>query len=144
MEFFSQNQDGQPIPNPINIVDIHGDTAEDRFFKFLLTTIKNNKQIFDILYHSSGIHDVTDIPHIYFEEWEKIYNIMSPTNKAIFLRLFKNYINELPDPEVKNNLMETYQQLYSIDTKGGKRKKKTKRTKKHIKKGNKKRTKKYY
>jgi hypothetical protein len=102
MEFFSQNDDGQPIANPINVVDIHGDTSEDRFFKFLLTTIKNNKQIFEI-FNNSGIHDVTDIPHIYTEEWIKVYNIMSPTNKSIFLRLFKNYIT----PTEKKNETKT-------------------------------------
>jgi hypothetical protein len=142
MEFFSQNDYGEPIPNPINVVDIHGDTSEDRLFKFLLTTIKNNKQIFEI-FNNSGIHDVTDIPHIYTEEWIKVYNIMSPTNKSIFLRLFKNYINDIPDPEVKNNLMEMYQQLYSIETKGGKRKRKSRRTKKHSKKSHRKTSKKY-
>ena len=142
MEFFSQNNDGNSIPNPINTIDIPGDTAEDRFFKFLLTTSKNNKPIFDILYNS-GIHNVTDIPDIYIQEWIQIYNLMSPTNKAIFLRLYKNYINEIQDTEVKNNLMKIYQQLYSIDTKGGKRKRNTKRNKKHKKKTHRKTNKKH-
>ena len=68
---------------------------------------------------------------------------MSPTNKAIFLRLYKNYINEIQDTEVKNNLMKIYQQLYSIDTKGGKRKRNTKRNKKHKKKTHRKTNKKH-
>jgi len=117
MEFFSQDNDNNPIPNPINTIDIQGDDAEDRLFKFLLDRIKDNKQIFDIIFNS-GVHDVTDIPYIDLEEWQKVLASMSQMNQKIFFKLFNNYTNEIQEPDVKEHLMQVYENLYRT---GGKK-----------------------
>ena len=141
MEFFSQDNDNNPIPNTINTIDIPGNDAEDKLFKFLLDKIKNNKQIFDIMYNS-GVHDVTDIPYIDLEEWQKILANMNQMNQKIFFKLFNNYANEIQDPEVKEHLMQVYESLYKTGGKKSKRnRKKTKRN--HKSNRNHKRTKRY-
>jgi hypothetical protein len=142
MEFFVQNLEGESIANPINQADIQGNTAEDLFFKFLLDRIKDNRRIFDILLNEAGVNDVTDITHIYLEEWQKILSNMSPMNQKILLRLYKNYINEIPDPIVKEEQMQIWNKL-NVPMNGGKKKRKTKRNKKHTKKGRRKTNRKY-
>ena len=142
MEFFVQNAEGETIANPINLADIQGNTAEDQFFKFLLGRIKDNKNIFNLL-NEAGVVDVTDITHIYLEEWKKLLSFMQPMNQKILLRLYKNYIDEIPDQEVKQQQMQIWNELYKMPLNGGKKKKRTKRNKKHSKKGRRKTYRKY-
>jgi hypothetical protein len=142
MEFFVQNAEGETIANPINQPDIQGNTAEDQFFKFLLGRIKDNRRIFDLL-NDAGVIDVTDITHIYLEEWQKILSNMSPMNQKILLRLYKNYINEIPNQDVKEKQMQIWDELNRMSMNGGKKKRKTKRNKKQNKKGRRKTYRKY-
>jgi hypothetical protein len=142
MEFFVQNEEGETIANPINQVNIPGNSAEDQLFKFLLARIKDNRRIFDLL-NDAGVVDVTDITHIYLEEWKKILSFMQPMSQKILLRLYKNYIDEITDQEVKQQQMQIWDELNRMPLNGGKKKRRTKRNKKYSKKGGKKTYRKY-
>lgn len=43
----------------------------------------------------------------------KILSNMSPMNQKILLRLYKNYIDEIPDQEVKQQQMQIWNELYT-------------------------------
>ena len=131
LHFFEQDNQRQPIPNSFNTVTIHGDSAEDRLFKFLLTIIKMNKKVFNILY-DTGIDNITDIPDLNLDEWQKILSNMSLQNQKILLKLLNNYAKEFPETDVKQHLMEICAQL-NMSLSGGKKKRKTKKNKKHYK-----------
>jgi hypothetical protein len=131
LHFFEQDNEGKPIPNSFNPLTIHGDSAEDRLFKFLLTTIKMNKKVFDILYNT-GVDNITDIPDIDLDEWKKILSNMSLQNQKILIKLLNIYAKEFPDTDDKQRLMQICQQL-NVTMSGGKKKRKTKKNKKHNK-----------
>jgi len=59
---------------------------------------------------------------------------MQPMNQKILLRLYKNYIDEIPEQEVKQQQMQIWNELYKIPLNGGKKKRRTKRNKKNSKK----------
>ena len=52
---------------------------------------------------------------------------MQPMNQKILLRLYKNYIDEIPEQEVKQQQMQIWNELYKIPLNGGKKKRRTKR-----------------
>ena len=131
LHFFEQNNQGQPIPNSFNPVTINGDTAEDRLFKFLLTIIKTNKNIFEILYNT-GVDNITDIPDIDLDEWKKILSNMNSMSQKILIKLLNKYAKEIPDSDTRQHLMQMYGQL-NVSMNGGKKKRKTKKNKKHNK-----------
>ena len=68
---------------------------------------------------------------------------MQPMNQKILLRLYINYIDEIPEQEVKQQQMQIWNELYKMPLNGGKKKRRTKRNKKHSKKGRRKTYRKY-